>query len=584
MKFVICCVILFLCVGCFRERIILNGLPFRLEGGKLWGLVGEGGDLVCDDVISGRPSAIVNGRFILSDSSEHWQLYEYDGKMRLLTETSYASLGYFFDEVAIAQREYGQPLLILDKQGREVSVLEDYLGHRIMVAHNFRDGRALVYTDNQKYGYVDTRGKMVIAPNYDYACDFSEGLAVVGEVNGNGRLVYRVIDRDGNTCFPLTLQGCRIQNAYTEEYLLFRNVQQGFCGALDRTGKVAIYFPADVRDVLPYRNGVALFWGDRGIGLMNKEGKEMIPPIYENGEILGGDRVALKLKGKWGVFDFGGKLLTNLEYGQIVGRDGYIVAQRDSVFVLIDEEGQEIDGCVFADVSWDAWVDELRPQIFSVCEPKEYSVVEQIRERHVKKEKKISYPRLEQARIDVNNPFYKEAVRVWKGGLQEKDARNRQLILNYMEHFRMSYETKDIDFLEQLFSEKALIIVGNVVRQTDSKHNYLSSSRVSYSIRTKRQYLDRLREIFEKNSAINVEFSEFAIKRHPTREGIYGVSVKQRYRSDLYSDEGYIFLLWDFRDETAPKIHVRTWQPRMLDEHTPLPEQEIFNIGSFNLE
>ena len=148
----------------------------------------------------------------------------------------------------------------------------------------------------------------------------------------------------------------------------------------------------------------------------------------------------------------------------------------------------------------------------------------------------------------------------------------------------MSYVTKDIDFLEQLFSEKALIIVGNVVKQTTVGHNYLSSKQVRYNVRTKREYLDRLREIFEKNKTVNVEFTDFTVKRHPTREGIYGVSVKQRYTSDLYSDEGYVFLLWDFRDETAPKIHVRTWQPRMLDEHTPLPEQEIFNIGSFNLE
>ena len=201
------------------------------------------------------------------------------------------------------------------------------------------------------------------------------------------------------------------------------------------------------------------------------------------------------------------------------------------------------------------------------------------------KKKAKPRPRLLQARIDEDNPFYQEAKRVWNGGLEEKDAESRRVILNYMEHFRMSYVTKDIDFLEQLFSERALIIVGNVVREaSDDERHYLSTEKVNYNVRTKREYLDRLREIFNRNKAINVEFTDFSIRRHPTREGIYGVSVKQRYTSDIYSDEGYLFLLWDFRDETAPKIHVRTWQPRMLDEHTPLPEQEIFNIGSFNLE
>ena len=72
--------------------------------------------------------------------------------------------------------------------------------------------------------------------------------------------------------------------------------------------------------------------------------------------------------------------------------------------------------------------------------------------------------------------------------------------------------------------------------------------------------------------------------RHPTQEGLYGVTLRQKYSSDLYSDDGYLFLLWDFRDEATPLIHVRTWQPRMLDDRTPLPEDEIFNIRNFNLQ
>ena len=149
----------------------------------------------------------------------------------------------------------------------------------------------------------------------------------------------------------------------------------------------------------------------------------------------------------------------------------------------------------------------------------------------------------------------------------------------------MEYPTKDIDFLEQLFSEEALIVVGTVIRKAPSNERlYLSSEQVRYSVKSKREYLNHLKTIFKRNQRIDVKFNDFTIKRHPTKKGIYGVSVKQSYKSDTYSDEGYLFLLWDFRDQTAPRIHVRTWQPRMVDEHTPLPEQEIFNIGSFNLE
>ena len=46
---------------------------------------------------------------------------------------------------------------------------------------------------------------------YDYAVDFSEGLAVVGVADGEGRLAYQVINKQGNVQFYITLQKVRVQ-------------------------------------------------------------------------------------------------------------------------------------------------------------------------------------------------------------------------------------------------------------------------------------------------------------------------------------------------------------------------------------
>ena len=63
--------------------------------------------------------------------------------------------------------------------------------------------------------------------------------------------------------------------------------------------------------------------------------------------------------------------------------------------------------------------------------------------------------------IVKNDAFYKEASKILHGKLTEQDASCRHTILNYCEHLRTAYTTKDIDFLRQVFSDKALIIVGN---------------------------------------------------------------------------------------------------------------------------
>lgn len=181
-----------------------------------------------------------------------------------------------------------------------------------------------------------------------------------------------------------------------------------------------------------------------------------------------------------------------------------------------------------------------------------------------------------------DNPFFAEASKVISGKLEEKDADNRRMILNYCEHLRTSYTTKDIDFLRQVFSDQALIIVGHVVKTADnnSAAGIEGDEKVTFSLKTKKEYLERLEMVFAANKNIDVKFTDFRIMRHPTMEGIYGVSMKQEYTSDRYSDDGYLFILWDFRNESMPLIHVRTWQPAASVNG----EKEIIGIRDFYLE
>lgn len=179
----------------------------------------------------------------------------------------------------------------------------------------------------------------------------------------------------------------------------------------------------------------------------------------------------------------------------------------------------------------------------------------------------------------ANHPFRKEAQKIISSRLEESDSISRRKILSYCEHFRTSYTTKDIDFLRQVFSDNALIIVGNVVK-TGKKLDAPGDAKVSYAIRSKQAFLAKLEEIFKANKTIKVDFSEFKIMRHPTMNGIYGVSLQQKYATDNYADDGYLFLLWDFRNSSMPQIHVRTWQPhRIIAEGA-----ELIDFSDFNLE
>lgn len=172
-------------------------------------------------------------------------------------------------------------------------------------------------------------------------------------------------------------------------------------------------------------------------------------------------------------------------------------------------------------------------------------------------------------------------MNVVKSNLELTDLRRRQMILDYVEQFRTAYNQKDIDFLNMVFSDDALIITGKVIMQKHPE-GYMSQ-KIQYNKQSKQQYLTNLRRVFNTAQYIRVGFDDIEVMRHPTNPNFYGVTLHQGYTSNTYHDDGYLFLLWDFRNENAPEIHVRTWQPDKIGGKS-LPRDEVFSLSDFDIK
>jgi hypothetical protein len=165
------------------------------------------------------------------------------------------------------------------------------------------------------------------------------------------------------------------------------------------------------------------------------------------------------------------------------------------------------------------------------------------------------------------------------------DLARRQIIINFVEAFRTAYNRKDMAYLRQIYSDNALIITGHIVKTQpipDSSTQLLSSAKIVYQKQTKQQYLQNLEMVFKTAKYLNVLFSDVDVVQHPKYDDIYGVTLKQNWHTNRYSDEGYLFLMIDFKNEQNPLIQVRTWQPYKFEGHV-LPASEVFHLGSFNI-
>lgn len=162
------------------------------------------------------------------------------------------------------------------------------------------------------------------------------------------------------------------------------------------------------------------------------------------------------------------------------------------------------------------------------------------------------------------------------------DIEERRTILKFVEDFGSFYVEKNLQAIYNIFDENALIVTGRVITPSVTNSAEISDQRkrVIYTKQNRDQYIRNLNIVFKNNKYVHVDFSNIEIMRHGSREGFYGVRLRQKWDSQkfngsIYNDDGYLFLLWDFRNKEQPKIHVRAWSPAlniMSDDDLLSPE------------
>jgi len=129
----------------------------------------------------------------------------------------------------------------------------------------------------------------------------------------------------------------------------------------------------------------------------------------------------------------------------------------------------------------------------------------------------------------IEEKYYNQ---IMQQGRAQNDLFNRQVILTLMEEFRTAHNRKDIDYLEKIYSDDALIIVGQVLQKKQRRNNEtddfdlsnLGSEKIRFVKRSKQKYIEGLRRVFQLNSFVKVFFYDFSIQRHPIYADIYGVN------------------------------------------------------------
>ncbi|MEE4567997.1 WG repeat-containing protein [Paenibacillus polymyxa] len=176
---------------------------------------------------------------------------------------------------------------------------------------DFQEQRAVVKNAKTNlYGYINTKGTLVIPCQYTEANVFSEGKAkvTIADTKENA-----IIDRTGKILSHFK-ENVDSEYVFTEGLALAYAPNTGKIGFVNASGKLAI--PYQYKYSRSFSDGLAIVQNSKGLyGYINTAGKEVIPPQYKSGgDFSEGLAPVQNAKGKWGFINKQGKVVIPFKF------------------------------------------------------------------------------------------------------------------------------------------------------------------------------------------------------------------------------------------------------------------------------
>lgn len=172
-------------------------------GGALTDRHNEIAEYASDGFIRYKPNVMPN------NATRKWGFLNRFGRRTI--PAKYYDAGDFSEGIAYVEELIGEELWcgFIDNNGNKVHRTK----YNIATYSRFKDGYIVATDESGKYGYINRQGQPLTSFMFDYAEDFSEGLARVSVGDKWG-----FVDKKGNTTFnpPTSTTNNNVQNTNTE--------------------------------------------------------------------------------------------------------------------------------------------------------------------------------------------------------------------------------------------------------------------------------------------------------------------------------------------------------------------------------
>lgn len=356
-------------------------LPFRNEGGK-WGLLGIDGKVLFADKFDVQPTEAYNGRFFVKNDKGLYEIYKAESDPERVGDKAYKMIFPFYEDVTVAV-ETGNPVTLIDKDGDIVATLDKIDNKKVLSVDAFYDGLAVFHLEGGTCGCINTKGEVVVKPEWDNMYYFNEGKFIAIKSNeqtedseqatdeedydegenmgeeiydeaadgGDESPMQYVLDSSGNVLFKKSLSEYNIISPFSDgKAIVMVGNQKHNYGVIDEKGELIL---SDIKQIIVQTKGeqyIAMDYGASHAWLGSISGGEQTK-LNDRFHFTSQDGI---LSSKTCLAQMNG---TNIEYlhgsdGYSDLNNGYFLAKSSKKYKIVDiiEGNNMADGKTFDEV------------------------------------------------------------------------------------------------------------------------------------------------------------------------------------------------------------------------------------------
>ena len=262
----------------------IDFMPFREHEDGNWGMIGKDGKVLFSDEFKNKPTVAHHGRFWVKNNDGLWEMYTTDKKPQKIGE-HYDQAGAFIENVAPVV-PHNQPITFIDKNGDVKFTLTKVGDKTVTKCTNFFGGVA-VFTAGGKQGCINTKGEVVLQPEYDAILPAFDGkmFAAKKDIADEDKITGYIISTSGEVfssfdenkfkdLSPTFVSGLAVAEQKTD------NDHQR-AGLIDKNAEWVVKPNANFHEISQIYDGYFIFYDGDNYGLANKKGEIVIRPKYD---------------------------------------------------------------------------------------------------------------------------------------------------------------------------------------------------------------------------------------------------------------------------------------------------------------